>query len=100
MTATFKLFAGVLLLAAALLASPAVAPNVLAGAAGLALLGAMTSATPMLAPSLPCPQAAPVVPAVAAAPALHVFELDQGAGVVVFREVDGKLVSRFYRASA
>lgn len=99
MTATCKLFAGVLLLAASLLASPAVAPNVLAGAAGLALLGTMTAASPMLAPVLPH-QAAPVVHAVAAAPAPRVFELDQGAGVVVFREVDGKLVSRFYRASA
>lgn len=34
-----------------------------------------------------------------AAPAPRVLELDQGAGVVVFREVDGKRVSRFYRGN-
>lgn len=94
MSTVFKLFAGVLLLAA-LLASPALAPGVLAGAAGLALLGTLTPAAPTLVPALPR-HAAPVVRAVTA---LHVFELDKGAGVVVFRELDGKLVSRFYRAT-
>lgn len=32
--------------------------------------------------------------------AVKVFELDGGAGVVVFRQVNGKMVSRFYRAQA
>lgn len=53
MTVAFKLFVGVLLLAAALLAPPAVVANVLAGATGLALLGTMTAAAPSLAPTLP-----------------------------------------------
>lgn len=99
MTANLKLFVGVLLLAAALLAPPAVVANVLAGATGLALLGTMTTAAPILAPAPMPHQAAPVVRTVAAAPAWRVFELDQGAGVVVFREVNGKMASRFYRAT-
>ena len=48
---------------------------------------------------LPAP-AVPVVQGlrVAAPPELRVFELDGGAGVVVFKTVDGKLTSRWYRA--
>lgn len=99
MTENFKLFVGVLLLAAALLAPPAAVANVLAGVTGLALLGTMTTVAPILAPAPILPQVTPIVRVVPAEPAWRVFELNQGSGVVVFREVNGKLVSRFYRAT-
>ena len=35
-----------------------------------------------------------------AASTVNVFELEGGTGVVVFRQVNGKLVSRMYRAQA
>lgn len=87
---------GVLVVAASVAASPAALGSQLAAVAGLLL---MTSpALPGIAHAMPPPPAAPVVQMVrAAADPLHVFELDGGAGVVVFRNVDDKLVSRLYR---
>jgi hypothetical protein len=32
-------------------------------------------------------------------PAMRVYELEHGAGVVVFKQIDGKLVSRMYRVA-
>ncbi|WP_326999642.1 hypothetical protein [Comamonas testosteroni] len=81
---------GVLVLAAAMLAS------VVAGAAGLLMVA---SAGPLPAP-VPQVQTVQIVRTVQVPPTVNVFELDGGAGVVVFRQVDGKLVSRYYRAQA
>ena len=55
----------------------------------------MTTAAPIPAPAPMPHQAAPVVRTVVAAPAWRVFELDQGAGVVVFREVNGRWPASF-----
>lgn len=99
MTTTFKLFAGFLLLAATFLAPPAIVGNVLAGITSLALLGTMTTSAPALAAVMPMEPPA-VVQVVAMQDPLRIFELDRGAGVVVFKTIDGKLTSRFYRAAA
>ena len=86
---TLNLLLGALVAALALAASPALAGVLLAGAA-LAVAGAGVQA-------LQVP--GPVVQVVrVAAPEVRVFELDRGAGVVVFKMVDGKLTSRRYRA--
>lgn len=50
--------------------------------------------------AVPLVQTVQIVRQVEVAPAFNVFELDGGTGVVVFRQVNGKLVSRFYRAQA
>ena len=84
---------GVLVLAAATLAAPAVLASIVAGSAGLLMLA---SAGPTLAPA-PVVQTVQIVRQVEA-PTVNVFELEGGTGVVVFRQVNGKLVSRFYRA--
>lgn len=86
---------GVLVLAAATLAAPAVLASIVAGSAGLLMLA---SAGPTLAPA-PVVQTVQIVRQVEA-PTVNVFELEGGTGVVVFRQVNGKLVSRFYRAQA
>lgn len=86
---------GVLVLAAAILAAPAVLASIVAGSAGLLMLA---SAGPTLAPA-PVVQTVQIVRQVEA-PTVNVFELEGGTGVVVFRQVNGKLVSRFYRAQA
>lgn len=87
---------GVLVVAASLAAAPAALGSVLAAVAGLLLMA--SPALPGVAHAMPQQPAAPVVQVVrAAADPLRVFELDGGAGVVVFRNVDGKLVSRLYR---
>lgn len=98
MSTNFKLFFGVLLIAAALLTPPDVVANVMTGAAGLVLLGTVSAPAPLML--APYADRAPIVVHSAAPiePAWSVFELDQGGGVVVFREVGGKIVSRFYRA--
>ena len=89
---------GVLVVAASLAAAPAALGSVLAAVAGLLLMA--SPALPGVAHAMPQQPAAPVVQVVrAAADPLRVFELDGGAGVVVFRNVDGKLVSRLYRAA-
>ncbi len=85
---------GVLVLAAAMLAAPAMLASVVAGAAGLLMVA---SAGPLPAP-VPQVQTVQIVRTVP--PTVNVFELDGGAGVVVFRQVGGKLVSRYYRAQA
>jgi hypothetical protein len=91
---TLNFLLGVLVLAASAVAAPAVLGSVVAGAAGLLMLGfAMQPAAAAPAPGV---VPAPVVRIVARPDPLQVVELDRG--VVVFRMVDGKLVSRFYRA--
>lgn len=87
---------GVLVLAAATLAVPALLASIVAGAAGLLMLA---TAGPMPVP-VPLVQTVQIVRQVEVAPAFDVFELDGGTGVVVFRQVNGKLMRRFYRAQA
>lgn len=69
------------------------------GGVGLLLMGAV--GFPVAAAPSPV-QVRPVVPIVhhvVRDPApLEVYELDGGGGVVVFRVVDGKLTSRFFKA--
>lgn len=87
---------GVLVLAAAVtLAAPAMLASIVAGAAGLLMLA--SGPTPAPAPLV---QTVQIVRPVEVHSAVNVFELAGGAGVVVFRHVNGKLVSRFYRAQA
>jgi len=93
MTTTFRLFLAGLLLLAALVAPPAILANVVAGAGGLALLGSISS--PVAVASMP-----PTFQGAELANAPQVVELKGRAGVVVFKTVDGKLTSRFYRATA
>ena len=84
---------GALVVAASLVAAPAVLGSLLAAGAGVLL---------MLSPDVghPPPQTATATVMTRPAPdPLRVFELDDGASVVVFRNVDGKLVSRLYRAA-
>ncbi len=92
---TLNVILGVLVLAAATLAAPAMLASIVAGSAGLLMLA---SAGPTLAPA-PVVQTVQIVRQVAA-PTVNVFELEGGGGVVVFRQVNGKLVSRMYRAQA
>jgi hypothetical protein len=87
---------GVLVLAAATLAAPAMLASIVAGAAGLLMLA---TAGPVPAP-MPLVQTVQIVRQIEVPQAVNVFELDGGTGVVVFRQVNGKLVSRFYRAQA
>lgn len=91
----------VLLFAAAaagstLLAAPVVMASVFAGFAGVMVM-AQAGAAPMPHTNSPLPLVARVNQD---ASAVNVFELDDGGGVVIFRQVDGKLVSRFYRSRA
>lgn len=83
------------LLLGALAIALALAGSLMAGAAGLLLVASAG------VQSLPVPvHAAPVVQVVrvVAPPEVRVFELADGAGVVVFKTVGGKLTSRCYRA--
>lgn len=94
---------GALVVAASLVASPAVLGSLLATVAGLLLMA--STALPGVAQAMPVQAPAPVIQVVrevvhVAADPLRIFPLDDGAGVVVFRTVDGKLVSRLYRAQA
>jgi hypothetical protein len=91
---TLNVILGVLVLAAATVAAPAVLASVVAGAAGLLMLA---SAAPMPTP-VPMMQPAQVVRQAAATSPVNVFELEGCTGVVVFRQINGKMVSRFYRA--
>ena len=94
-----NVFFGALVVAASLVASPAVLGSLLATVAGLLLMA--SPALPGIAQAMPAQAHAPVVQVVrVAADPLRIFPLDDGAGVVVFRTVDGKLVSRLYRAQA
>ena len=98
MTTTFRLFLAGLLLAA-LVAPPAILANVVAGAGagGLALLGSISS--PVAVASMPG-MMPPTFQVAELANAPQVVELKGRAGVVVFKTVDGKLTSRFYRIAA
>ena len=99
MTTTFRLFLAGLLLLAALVAPPAILANVVAGAGagGLALLGSISS--PVAVASMPG-MVPPTFQVVELANAPQVVELKGRAGMVVFKTVDGKLTSRFYRIAA
>lgn len=87
---TLNVILGVLVLAA-----PAMLASIVTGSAGLLMLA---STGPTLAPA-PVVQTVQIVRQVAAS-TVNVFELEDGTGVVVFRQVNGKLVSRLYRAQA
>lgn len=97
MSLAFRVFLGGLLLVAALAVPPAAVANVLAGVGGLALLGSIAPAPGIMALAPLPAAAAPLAVVSRAAPA--VFELQDGAGVVVFKEVNGRMTSRFYRAN-
>ena len=97
MTTTFRLFLAGLLLLAALVAPPAILANVVAGAGGLALLGSISS--PVAVASMPG-MMPPSYQVAELANAPQVVELKGRADVVVFKTVDGKLTSRFYRIAA
>lgn len=91
----------VLLFAAAaagstLLAAPVVMASVFAGFAGVMVM-AQAGVAPMPHTNSPLPLVARVNQDESA---VTVFELDDGGGVVIFRKVDGKLASRFYRSRA
>lgn len=89
-----NLLLGTLAVAFAISTAPALAGPLLAGAAGIALL-AGAGVPAVVAQALP----APVVQVVEVVrePAIRVVELD-GGGIVVFKNVGGKLTSRFYKA--
>lgn len=89
----FLLAAGVA--SSTVFAAPAIIASVFAGFAGV-LVMADTATASLSSQNGGLHPAGPVNGA--PAPLLNVFELDGGAGVVVFRQVDGKLVSRLYRA--
>jgi hypothetical protein len=91
---TLNFLLGLLVLAASAVAAPAVLGSVVAGAAGLLMLG--FALQPAVAAPVPALQPVALVRAVSRPDPFKVVELDKG--VVVFRVVDGKLVSRFYRA--
>ena len=97
MTTTFRVVLAGLLLVAALVAPPAILANVVAGAGGLALLGSIAS--PVAVASMPC-MMPPAYHVAELAGVPQVVELKGRGGVVVFKTVDGKLTSRFYRATA
>lgn len=85
---------GAIVIVLAVAAPPALLGSLLAASAGALLVASaalQVEAVPAVLPT-------PVVQVVRVVPELRVFELDQGAGVVVFRTVNGKLTSRFYRA--
>ncbi len=91
---TLNFILGVLVLAASALVAPAALGSVVASAAGALLLGASMLQPAIAAPAMPSAPAA-IVRAAPPRDLLQVIELRNG--VVVFREVDGRLVSRFYR---
>ena len=96
-TATLRLLTsttGALLVLAAILATPAVLASVAAAAAGL-LVATTAAQTPEAA--RPAPVA---IVRVIEVQTTQVFELEDGAGIVVFRRVNGKLTSRLYRNKA
>ena len=97
MTTTFRVILAGLLLVAALVAPPAILANVVAGAGGLALLGSISS--PVSVASMPG-MMPPMYQVAELANMPQVVELKGRAGVVVFKTVDGKLTSRFYRSAA
>ena len=97
MTTAFRVVLAGLLLVAALVAPPAILANVVAGAGGLALLGSISA--PVAVSSMPGTMP-PSYQVAELANVPQVVELKGRAGVVVFKTVDGKLTSRFYRIAA
>lgn len=94
-TKTVFFVVGLLLLA---VAGGSVSASVLAGV-GLLFVGAAWF--PVVAPSpVQDRPAVAIVHRVMTPDPLHVYELQDGAGVVVFKVVDGKLTSRFFRSVA
>lgn len=92
---TLQRVVGFLVLTAAVFATPAVIGSVLAGAAGLLVMASAGVTHPAPPPS---PRIVQIVQA-EPTPAVRVYELEHGAGVVVFKQIDGKLVSRMYRVA-
>ncbi|MBO0501761.1 hypothetical protein J1C51_23590 [Chromobacterium haemolyticum] len=92
---TLQSVVGFLVLTAAVFAAPAVIGSVLAGAAGLLM---MASASVGHSAPPPSPRIVQIVQA-EPTPAMRVYELERGAAVVVFKQIDGKLVSRMYRVA-
>lgn len=93
----FKPLLGVAFLLAALLVPPALIGNLVAGSAGVLFL---VGSTGPMAASMSAPLAPTSAQVVAVADPVRVFELRDGAGVVVFQKIDGRTVSRFYRGRA
>lgn len=94
---TLNIALGFLVFLASILAAPAVLGSVVAGAAGLLLM--VSAGQVMAAPVVAFTAPAAIVRTVEEKPAdpIKVFELEGGRAVVVFRQVNGKLVSRCYR---
>lgn len=92
---TINILCGALIVLAALMAPPALAVSLLSASAGVIL---MTTGVIAAHPAQEMVQPVPVVQVVRIPDPVRMFELDNGRGVVVFRNVDGKLTSRFYRA--
>jgi hypothetical protein len=92
---TFQTMVGFLVLVAAAFAAPAVLGSVLAGTAGVLMMASAGVGHPAPAPSPRIVQIVRQEPATA----MRVYELEDGAGVVVFKHINGKLVSRMYRAA-
>ena len=90
---TFNLFLGSFVVLAALLAPPALLGSVVAGAVGVLLM--LTATLPSMSAAAPVPRA-PVVQVVKIHEPLRVVELANG--VVLFKNVNGQLVTRFFRA--
>ena len=88
---------GIALLVAAVLAPPAVVANVLAGAAGLAMLSSSMQVSGTAFPTTVSVQSFTPRPRASDETEWHLRELPQG-GVVAFRQVNGKLVSRYFRS--
>lgn len=88
---------GFFVLLASILAAPAVLGSVVAGAAGLLLM--VSAGQALAAPVVPFSAPPAIVRVVDVKPVdpVTVFELEGGRAVVVFRQVNGKLVSRCYR---
>ena len=94
---TLNIALGFLVFLASILAAPAVLGSVVAGAAGLLLM--VSAGQAMAAPVVAFTAPPAIVRTVEEKPAdpVTVFELEGGRAVVVFRQVNGKLVSRCYR---
>ena len=90
-----NLVLGLLVMAASVLAVPAVLGSIVAGAAGLLLMVSAGQAVAMPAPRAPEPVAV-VRSAVVERPEVRVL-LDGGRRVAVFKVVNGQLISRCLR---
>lgn len=95
--ANLKPLLGAVFLLAAFIVPPAIIGNLVAGSAGLLFLVGSTAA-PVVSPHGVVPT--PVASVASVADPVRAFALNDGSGVVVFQEVDGRMVSRFYRGRA